>query len=803
MSMPIVANAMREPPSAEPAADRHAWDAERYLLALASTNHSVYDWNIDTGAVEHPPPQPTMQEGWAAKPSSAEDWAQAVHPGDLPGYRAALLSHIEGETPRLECEYRYRGGDGIWRWLRQSGLALRRKDGRAYRVVGAAVDITDIKLREAELQSARAETERTRALTQALLDNMCDGVGLAEADGSYITSNKAMFELVGIAREAVIALGTMQNIWRWQYENELVPRIAPTADEHVAQQFDLFARADGSRQVRPRPDGSWVERWFVRLPDERRLVVVRDITELKQRETELALERDAAEAARAEAEAANQAKSTFLATMSHEIRTPMNGVLGMLEVLEHQGLSEDQCDTLAVIRGSADALLRIIDDVLDFSKIEAGRMELEEIPFSLSGMVTSAVQTFRRQAVAKRLRIGAAVRSGSADALIGDPVRVRQILFNLLGNAVKFTERGGVRLRAGTAPLGEGRQRVTLTVADSGIGMDDPQLARLFQPFAQADSSTTRRFGGTGLGLSIVRRLAQLMGGDVTVKSALGKGSEFTVTLVLQAASQAIPPSDTATPMQPLAYVPGGRVLVVDDHAVNRQVLLHQLGMLGLEADAAADGAEALSLWRPGRYAVVLADIHMPRMDGYSLTAAIRAHETEFAVPRTPIVAVTANALRGEKERCLEAGMSDYIAKPVTIARLRGKLQRWMTLAPPKSEVMSGPAIDHASLRIWMGEDEAAISALLASFLDSAREAQHEIEVALAHSDLPTLVIAGHKLRGASLGVGARELAEIAARLQAAARAGDCPECYVTFDALVAAIQRIATETGGELPLSG
>ena len=167
----------------------------------------------------------------------------------------------------------------MWRWVRQSGIALRHEDGRAYRVVGAVVDINEIKLRETELQAARAETEGTRVLTQALLDNMRDGVGLAEADGSYITSNKAMFALVGIPREAVVSLGTMQNIWRWQYEHELVPRIAPSADEHVAQQFDLFVRADGSRQVRPRPDGSWVERWFLRLPDERRLVVVRDITE--------------------------------------------------------------------------------------------------------------------------------------------------------------------------------------------------------------------------------------------------------------------------------------------------------------------------------------------------------------------------------------------------------------------------------------------------------------------------------------------------------------------------------------------
>ena len=247
--------------------------------------------------------------------------------------------------------------------------------------------------------------------------------------------------------------------------------------------------------------------------------------------------------------------------------------------------------------------------------------------------------------------------------------------------------------------------------------------------------------------------------------------------------------------------MPGSRVLVVDDHAVNRQVLLHQLGMLGLNVDAAADGAEALALWQPGRYAAVLADIHMPGMDGYSLTAAIRAREAELAAPRTPIVAVTANAMRGEKERCLEAGMSDYLAKPVTMARLRAKLQRWMSLVPPDAGEMSGLAIDYASLRIWMGEDEAAVSALLTSFLDSALEAQREIEAALARSDLPTLIAVGHKLSGASLGVGARELAEAAARLQEAARVGKRSECHLCFDALAAAIRRVATEIGGGVPL--
>jgi CheY-like chemotaxis protein/HPt (histidine-containing phosphotransfer) domain-containing protein len=243
---------------------------------------------------------------------------------------------------------------------------------------------------------------------------------------------------------------------------------------------------------------------------------------------------------------------------------------------------------------------------------------------------------------------------------------------------------------------------------------------------------------------------------------------------------------------------------VVDDHPVNRQVLLHQLGMLGVEADSVADGADAFASWQPGRYAAILADLHMPRMDGYSLTAAIRAREAELGLAGMPILAVTANAMHGEEERCLDAGMSGYLAKPVTVARLRATLQRWMTLAPPSeaAEAMPGPAVDRASLRIWMGHDEEAISLLLASFLDSAYEAQREIEAALAAGDLPMLGLAAHKLRGAALGVGARKLAEIAARLQAAVRSGDRPRCGESLNRLAVEIRRVAAEIGSELPLS-
>ncbi len=770
-------------------------DGERHRLALAAINLTVYDWNLETGEIHRPLLGHEVRRLQAEVVHTADGWASVVHPDDFEAHRAALLAHIKGETSRLDHEYRYRGTAGEWRWVRQYGIALRHPDGRAHRLVGATADITRSRERDAELQAARAETEQTRRHMQALLDNMRDGVGSAEADGTYIASNKAMFELVSIPGERIVALGTMQNIWRYQYENHLVPRTTATADEHVAAQFALFTRGDGSQQVRQRPDGTWVERCFLRMPDDSRLVVVRDITELKQRETELALERDAAEAARAEAEAANQAKSTFLATMSHEIRTPMNGVLGMLEMLEHQSISSDQRAIVATMRSSASALLRIIDDVLDFSKIEAGRIDLEETPFSLSELVGGTVEALRPQATAKGLQFTVEVAPGSADALIGDPVRVRQILFNLLGNAVKFTQTGSVDVRATAAPVGEGRHDLMLKITDTGIGISADERARLFQPFAQADSSTTRRFGGSGLGLSIVRRLAQLMDGDVEVRSEPGIGSVFTVTLRLRAAPEALSPSANSLKPLPAVCATGSRVLVVDDHPVNRQVMTGLLSLLGLTVDVAVDGVEALSLWLPGRYAVVLADMHMPRMDGYALTREMRAREAAVGAVRTPIVAVTANAMRGEEERCLEGGMDAYLAKPVAIARLSATLGRWIALAPRVDPPAS--VVDRPMLRSWLGDDEATLRSLLMEFLNTARQNEREIEAALGSVEISAAVMPAHNLRGGALAVGAQALAQAAGAVEAAARISDGAACRDLLAPLARELQRAADDIGG------
>ncbi len=372
-------------------------------------------------------------------------------------------------------------------------------------------DVTSLKEREEALASAketaekaRDDVERTREVMQTVLDNMSDGVTLWDKNFRWQFSNRFSTQMWGYKQELLQAGVSGFDMIRALAEQG---EFGPTEDVErtVTDVTRRILKPGGARYEQLTATGKYIEFNFRPLSDGGLLGIYRDITALKSREQALASAKEAAEASRdtaekerAEAEAANQAKSTFLATMSHEIRTPMNGVLGMIDVLQRQGLDGPQRRTVSTIRDSAQSLLRIIDDVLDFSKIEAGRLELEETAFSLSGLIEGVASTFRQQAIIKGLALDVEIDAGSDDALVGDPTRVRQVLFNLLGNAIKFTERGRVTLHASAQPLGHGETRITIAVADTGIGLSEEQRLRLFQPFAQADSSTTRRFGGTG-----------------------------------------------------------------------------------------------------------------------------------------------------------------------------------------------------------------------------------------------------------------------------------------------------------------
>ena len=850
--------------------------------------------------------------------------------------KGAVADAIAGHRVRVELDVV--GSGGQLRIIDTSCKAVCDDAGRPTMVIVEGRDVTNFKNAERELRE-------THDFLQAIIDNLPVGVFVKDA----ATADFGTFRLWNKSAEGMFGLDARQVIGKTNRD------VFPAAQADAFRRADEAVIASGVRHDMPdemvdsSAQGPRILR-KVKVPiygknhEPRYLLgIAEDVTELRRATQEL-------KQAKEEAEEATLAKSAFLAAMSHEIRTPMNGIIGMIEVLCQADLPTQQREMMETVNDSAFSLLGIIDGILDFSKIEAGMLELERIPLSVSGIVEGAGETLAPIADKKKIELILFCDPRIPDSVYSDPVRLRQILLNLGGNAIKFISTdtgrlGRVVLRADLESMSPERVHILFRVVDNGIGMSSETIARLFQPFTQAESSTTRRFGGTGLGLSICRRITEAMGGKIAVESESGKGSTFSVDLsfavapapliaerrfdlhdlnvlvvsqqpemadlltcyisdggarvtqfarvddaerfaagVIQhnkwiivvfdsegdrpqaqalqrrfRANPSIPEArfvvvargrrrmprmdepDTITldanamrraALQRAVSVAGGRaspevplrdsqriaapaqlprseeaeaagrlILVAEDNSTNQKVLLHQLHLLGHVAEMTNQGREALARWRTGRFGLLLTDCHMPEMDGFDLAKAIRAEEGTSA-RHLPIVAVTANALKGEADRCIAAGMDDYLAKPIQLDVLRKMLAKWLppqpraiALEPKESNhqsnvtdpaaIMDASPVDPEALKQVLGDGDAALmKEFYGDFLHSAGASVREIEAAYGRRSAKEVAALAHKVKSSARTVGANALAN---RCETLEQAGNT-ENWEQIDAFMAGL---------------
>ncbi|HEX7114617.1 MAG TPA: PAS domain-containing protein [Steroidobacter sp.] len=915
-------------------------DAER-RLERASLSSSEGHWESDlrTGRVWCSSSYHALL-GYAPGelPDTIEGLYGLLHPDDLETIRAAMRSHIATDTPFFHCEARMRTRTGEYKWFRHRGMAERNEEGRALTISGSIQDIHEQKLAEDALELVRQRFERAIHGTQ-------DGLWEIERDGAMWCSPR-MAELLGYAPEDmpthIDALSSF-----------LHPDDAITVSSAAAAHFHQGAPYDIEIRLRTKA-GDY--RWFrARASAERdqngralRLSgSVQDVTDARAAREELLRATETAEAA-------NRAKSEFLANVSHEIRTPMNGIIGMTGLLLETKLDRTQRDYAETIRSSADSLLVVINDILDFSKIEAGKLDIERIDLDVRSNVEDVATMLAFQAAAKNLELVVHVHPDVPARVFGDPQRIRQCLINLIGNAIKFTRVGEIVVDVSVAGRRDSQVLTRFEVRDTGIGVPADKLDSLFQPFVQADSSTTRHFGGTGLGLSIVRRLVEMMGGEVGARSKVAEGSVFWFVLPLEpvAANQPMPALDpdrfarrvlviddnetnrrvlagqlmhagyevslaaggiegisilrqaaaadhpfdvvlvdsqmqdmdgarlgeriNADPelsrarivmltsmdrhgdirhfaslgfagyltkpvrtrellaclervlacdskewhMQSQPIVTRGtlvsnepppryscNVLLVEDNAVNQKVAVRFLERMGCKVRVADNGAEGVRAYTEGKFDVVLMDLQMPVMDGLAATRRIRQIEHEGGRDQTPIVALTANAMMGQLERCLEAGMNGFLTKPLDISRLHETFDRLGLgkpgTVPTSSHVQADrtPApVDLARLNELTGGDAEFASELITTFTASGTQVLDEIAQALAAFDRPGLSRAAHKLKGASANVYADRLRGLCESLESQAAQVDQPRLHELIEQVRSEFARAVQFLKSELP---
>ncbi|MEQ1918400.1 MAG: PAS domain-containing protein [Elusimicrobiota bacterium] len=709
---------------------------ERFVRTVEGSSDGLWDWDIVSNQVYFSPRYKSML-GYADSEinNDFDAWERLIHPGDLPLAKQRVADYHAGRIPVYELEHRLLQKDGTYRWVLARGTILRGADGKPVRMSGSH---TDIDARKHMEEALRESEQRFRQVAE----NIREVIWLSDAAKNQMIYISPGYELVW--GRTCQSLYDFPRTWAEGLHPEDRERVLEAA---VTKQ----ARGDYDETYRIiRPDGEvrWIRDRAFPVRDENKVVyrvagLAEDVTESRLRDAELRDARDAALAS-------DQAKSEFLANISHEMRTPLNAILGMCELMTGQTLPEPHASRAKLAHDAVGILTATIDDLLDLSKIEAGHLTLDPKPTDLRELIGATFALMEAQAYAKGVKLKLDVDQTVPMLLSADPLRLRQVLSNLMNNALKFTERGSVCLTVSTEPVGEKGVFLNVAVRDTGIGIAPEVQGRLFQPFTQADASTTRRYGGTGLGLAISRRLIESMGGKIGVESALGAGSIFWFRVPLPIAGAPAPAEPAPAAAPDLSRL---RALIVEDNETNRIIALDMLAHLGVKAEAAGNGAQALEKLSHSTFDLVFMDCSMPVMDGYTATETWRRLEAPGA--RLPIVAMTAYALQGDREKCLAAGMDDYIAKPLRLKDFVATLARWGSPVDPDILRKAVALVGQASPR-WKAE-----------YLQDARRLLLEMRASKGES----LLRAAHTLKGASLSLGARRLSVLCARIEAAGTA--------------------------------
>jgi len=724
-------------------------------------------------------------------------WQQLLTAEDVAPSARTREQLERGEVENADVERRVLHRDGHILYCHVRISLLRDANGIP---ISSVVHVTDISERKRTAAALVESEERFRNMA----DSCPSMLWVTNAEGEIQFINRACRKFRNSSQEQV-----SQAEWRKTIHPEDLPHyieaIKRSIGEHTQFRLDYrVLRADGQWRMigsnadpRFSPDGEYLGH----------IGLSADITERKLAEAELVRAREAADTA-------NHAKSRFLANMSHEIRTPMNGVIGMAQLLLQTDLTAEQRRYAEVAQDSGRTLLSLIDQILDLSKIEAGKLILEDFPFNLASTINDVVQMLRNQASAKGIEISSYVSPHIPSLMRGDAHRLRQILTNLVANAIKFTAQGSVTIHTELFKQNDRIATIRSTITDTGIGLRKDQIDSLFSPFVQADVSTTRKFSGTGLGLAISKQLVEMMGGQIGVDSREGHGSTFWFTAVFENfVPAALPPpqpvpaagvSHSSQPhydgwegvqLQQTGEIPsaetsappslhtgrGQRILVAEDNSTNREVVLAQLRKLGYNAEAFVDGAQAVEAVERGGFDLVLMDCSMPVMDGYQATRQIRRSNH----PDLPIVALTASAMLSDRELCIQAGMNDYLAKPVELSHLANVLSRWLpepavqpTMPTLPTTLPAEPApFDSAALMRRLMDDRELASIVLTGFLDDAPSQLQQLREQLDRSDASGVHAQAHSLKGAAATVAAEALRAVALQIEQAAKTCDLDRC--------------------------